>query len=323
MNEEVFYRNSESNSFDNLLVNVAKVYEAFPINKMDRTNPESTHFFESPFHKIYRYRFLPLQYRRFFWRVARQINLDLSWFQEFRLYWTSVLGGRPLSAVYDLFFLKSLYRIKFGKNQIPDTNDTGVHLTAWQHPDVVLYQLLHFVTKESVVDQLNILKQLFKFKKNARILLEFGCATAPITTSLLEFYQPKKDLQAYVSDIATLAFHYASHKLRHNMNVHPILLLPENDFLPVLKDHVDVVFCMAVFEHLNKPLGVARFFYEALNSGGLFFFDYIKSDGQGMDTLHGVRERDDVLDFVSGHFDILQGALSKDKSVGLTIARKR
>ena len=320
---DVFYCKRERNLFDNLVVDVNKLYEEHPIERKIDAKPNLVPFTQSRLHNmIYRNPLIPLGYRDCFWHKARQINLDLTWFQEFKCYWSSVLHGRPLWGVQDFFFLKNLYRVKFQGNWVPDTDDPFIHLEAWQRPEL-LYQLLHLVFKESIVNQLEIIRQLQKIKTDACSLLEFGCATAPITTSLFEFYRPRENLQVYICDIQTLAFHYAAYRFRRCSNVKPILLVPENDFLLKLTEPVDAIFCMTVFEHLNKPLETVKIFHELLNPGGLLFFDYSKGKGEGLDTHHGVRQRNDVLDYISKNFEIVHGTISKDKSMDLTIVKKR
>jgi 2-polyprenyl-3-methyl-5-hydroxy-6-metoxy-1,4-benzoquinol methylase len=125
------------------------------------------------------------------------------------------------------------------------------------------------------------------------------------------------------SDIQTLAFHYGAYRFRHCSNVIPLLLVPDDDFSLNLSDSVDAIFCITVFEHLNKPLETIKSFYYYLNPNGLLFFDYIKGDGDGLDTLAGVRERNEVLDYVTEHFEVLLGTISKEKSMGLTVVKKK
>jgi SAM-dependent methyltransferase len=153
--------------------------------------------------------------------------------------------------------------------------------------------------------------------------MEYGCGTAPITASYFEFYAPKVAHRIILAEIETLAFHYGAYRFRRCSNVIPILLLPENDFQLGLEQPVDAIFCITVFEHLNQPMETIQRFYDNLAPGGLLFFDYIKGDGDGMDTIHGVREREAVLDYVATHFDVLEGTLEKENSMSLTIVRKR
>ncbi len=323
MRETDFHLDS-NHPFFNLKIDVKKIYEEYPITNKVNPQPNLVPFAQSLFHKlVYRNQEIPQNYRELLWRYARQINLDLSWFQEFQTYWSSILHGRSLYSVQDFFFLKNFYRIKFAECEVPDTENPHLFLEAWQKPELI-YTLLHFVYKETVANNLHLLNHLFQLKQeNINCCLEFGCGTAPITTSLFEFYPLQKNLKIYISDIQAITFHYASYKFRQCSNVIPILLVPENHFLLNLPENVDVIFCMEVFEHLNKPIETAKRFHQTLNPGGLLFFDYSKTEGLTMDSHHSARERNDVLDFISNNFSVLYGSITKDRNMSLTIVRKR
>jgi len=215
----------------------------------------------------------------------------------------------------------NLYRIRFQDNQIPETSNALVHLEVWQKPEL-LYQLLHLVYKETIVDYALLIKQMLQYNRPIRAFLEFGCGTAPVTASFIEFFGIRRDIKAYFCDIQTIAFHYAAYRFWKIKTAVPFLLTPENDFKLSLHSPVDAIFCVTVFEHLNKPLETVREFFNLLSPGGLLLFDYIKTEGVGMDTHQGARERNDVLDFVENHFEIVHGELSKEKDTGLIIARK-
>lgn len=318
--EEVFKEKREINQWDNLLLDVQQVYKKHPIG-MGAANDRktsSTAFFK----QIYSNRILPLKLRRYFRKLACQVHLDLNWFHDFSHYWSNVLGGRPMWGVQDFYFLMNLYRVRFQENRVPDTVDASVHLEAWQRPEL-LYQLLHLVYKESVTDYAVLVHDMLTLNPHMRSFLEFGCGTAPITLSFLEFFGERRDIKSYFSDIQTVAFHYAAHRFAKHKNAIPLMLTPENDFRPSLVEPVDVITCITVFEHLNQPLFTVKEFHSMLSPGGLFFFDYIKTDGEGMDTIQGANERDAVLDFVAANFDILSGEPSKSRSTGLVIARKK
>lgn len=322
--DDILYQQSSSNFFDRLAVDVNGVYKDYPIVKAQDAKPNSFPLTQSPVHGIYRNFLLPLKFRRCIYHGLRRTNLDQSWFDEFKEYWSKVLNGRPLHSLHDLFFLKNLYRMRFQNNQVPDTEDTNVHFEAWQKPELI-YQLLHLVCRQYTSDQLRILQHLKKLDLDISraIILEFGCAIAPVMTSLFEFFRVRPEARIYISDIQTLAFHYATYRFRECSNVIPVLLKPENDFALDIDVSFDLIFCMAVFEHLNKPLEAMRVFYNRLQPGGYLFFDYIKGDGQGLDTHHGVRQRNDVLEYVQQDFDLIYGTLDKEESTGLTIVRKR
>ncbi len=317
---DIFIWKNNSNLFDNLVVDVNKIYEQYPEDRKIDPLTSKVKSTKGPFHKIYSAPVIPLKYRNYLWHFFRRINLDQTWFEEFKHYWSNVLGGRPLWSTHDFFFLRNLYRLK-QETHVPDTNDSNIHLEAWQRPDLI-YQLVHQVYKESFSNAVRIISLLKKTKKQFHSILEFGCATAPITTSLLEFSHSFKKYNIFISDIKTISFHYGAYKFRNYSNVIPILLTPDNDFLLTQDLKVDVICCCQVFEHLNKPMETMERFYNILNSGGFMCFDYIKSDGKGLDTQQGLRERERVIDFINKFFDIVHGDVDKDGSLGLTIVRK-
>jgi len=312
------------NFFDNLFVDVSELYQNVPLDKSQEARPCYFSLTQSFVHGIYRNFLLPLKFRRCIYHGLRRTNLDQSWFNEFKEYWSKVLNGRPLHGLHDLFFLKNLYRVRFQSNQIPDTEDANVHFEAWQKPELI-YQLLHLVCRQYTSDQLGTLGHLKKLDLDISraTILEFGCATAPVMTSLFEFFRMRPEAQVYISDIQTLAFHYAAYRFRECSNVTPVLLKPENDFALDIEVSFNLIFCMTVFEHLNQPLETMKMFYSKLQPGGYLFFDYIKGDGQGLDTLHGVRQRGDVLSYVKRNFNLVYGNLDEEESSGLTIVRKK
>lgn len=317
-----FYRCREHNQYDDLVVDVRRLYEAHPIERKTDAAPNRVRFAQSPFHRLYRGRLLPLTWRRHLLRLARRSHLDLGWFHEFRCYWTDVLGGRPLYGVEDFHLLRGLYRARFQDLQVPDTLDPHRHLEAWQRPEMI-HQLLHQIYLETLQDQVSSLYYLFKLRRRVRRLLEFGCSTAPVTVSLFDFYQPGPDLTVYLADIQTVAFHFGAWRFRNCSNVVPLLIRAEDHFRLNLEAPVDAIFCLAVFEHLDRPLDTARAFHRLLAPGGLLIFDYVKGTGEALDTRAGVEERDAVLEFVAEGFDLLVGQLSREESTWFTVARRR
>ena len=309
------------NFYDNLSVDVRKLYKEFPISKRKLWNV-GTFSQKNYFSKIYKIFLIPQKISNYFWYLLHRTSADIFWCDRFKLYWSKVLHGRPLWGTQDFYFLRSVYRTRFKNNYVPSKANSKDHLKAWQHQGL-LYHLLHQVYKESLSNKIGILKDVNIYKKKkVKTLLEYGCANAPITTTLFEFYNPKK-MKIYIADIETLSFHYAAYKFRHNANVLPIALKPKSDFLLDFKGKVDVIFCIEVFEHLNKPLETVKIFHKILNKGGLLFFDYIKSIPGGLDTVQGSMERDKVIGFITKKFKIVKGSIYKDKNTYLTIARKK
>ena len=304
----------QPNAFDNLVVDVEQVYKEWPIGNLSGG--------KSVWPGVYRRSWWPLAWKHYLWHIGRRSQLDQSWFERFQPYWSAVLGGRPLSGVQDLYFLRNWYRVKFQQSQVADSTSAGEHLHTWQSPEII-YQLLDQVYKESLVNELPLVGLLREYARGrAGSWLEFGCATAPIATSLFEFGQMRPGVKVYIADIKTLAFHYAAYKFRAVNQVQPVLLEAEDDFHLSLVDKLDVIFCITVFEHLPEPLRTAEVFYEKLKPGGLLIFDYIKGRGEGLDTKKAQQERNKVLDFIGERFEVVRGSLSKGASMEVAVVRK-
>lgn len=319
MSAPELFQNSPPNGFDNLVVDVAELHRKFPVDRPADLGVSWT----TPLDRLYASPLLPLATRGQAWHLLRRLRLDLAWFERFRRYWGKVLGGRPLWGVEDFYFLRNIYRMRFQNATVPDTTDAGAHLEAWQRPEV-LSHLFHSAYKESLHHELRLLRPLRALHRGpVRAALEFGCGSAPISTTLCEFAPPRGGVRVWISDIETIPFHYAAHKLAPFKNVSAVPLRAENRFRFPLAQKFDAIFCMTVLEHLQEPLAVVEHLRELLAPGGLLFFDYVKSDATGLDTRAGLDQRPAVLAFVRQHFQLLQGALDETRSMGLTIATAR
>lgn len=61
-----------------------------------------------------------------------------------------------------------------------------------------------------------------------------------------------------------------------------------------------------------------------LRPGGHLVFDYVRSDGTGLDTATALRDRIPALQYILSHFDIVKGSVATDGShVAPAVARKR
>ena len=64
--------------------------------------------------------------------------------------------------------------------------------------------------------------------------------------------------------------------------------------------------------------------HEALRPGGHLVFDYIRSDGTGLDTVAALRDRLPALRFVVDNFEVVQGRVAADGSdIEPAVVRKR
>ena len=113
-----FSQKNFKNLLDDLIIDVKKLYEDFSVDKKIKQGSRSLK--KNYFNKIYKSCLMPVKYRNYFWHFFRRLHLDLSWFNKFNSYWTSVLKGRPFWSPYDLYFLKTAYRLKFQKRVVWD-----------------------------------------------------------------------------------------------------------------------------------------------------------------------------------------------------------
>ncbi len=318
---EIFFHSEKSGILERINIDITKIYSKFPINKKYNPKINQLNVISNYFHNLYYSKIIPLRIRTYLWRLFRETHLDLYWYKEFETYWKNILGLRYFKDLNDFLFLRSLTRIQFPNSKLEDTNDPYIHLDAWQKP-YTIRQLLAQVTKGAFTYEYKILKIIKRNMRKITNLLEFGCGTAPVITSLFEFLKFPKRIKIFLCDIQTFPFHFAVYKFKNCANVIPILLSPENDFSLNLSEKLDVIFCLTVFEHLNKPIETVKTFYNLLNPEGLLFFDFINTSGDGLDTMHSVREREKVLDFICNNFKIIDGKILKEKNVGLTVVKK-
>jgi SAM-dependent methyltransferase len=300
--DDVFRARREANAFDRLVVDVPRLFERYPI--VDRRSwPGAA---AGP-RGLYAHPLLPVGSRVAAWKLLHRLSLDRRWFETFQSYWSDVLGGRPLLTPEDFHFLRGVYRMRHQDNQVPDTTDPAVHLAAWQQPEL-LYQLFFQVFTESFAPKLEAASWLDRF--NIRSFCEYGCATAPVTTTYRTFFGPHA--HAVLIDLPTVALHYAAHKFRGSPTTEVSALEAASGLLPPDDLKVEAIVCLQVFEHLLEPLAVIHRLVERLTPPGLLIFDYMESEGHGLDSIAGARERDAVLRFIGDRFDRVPGSGNPD-----------
>jgi len=236
----------------------------------------------------------------------------ISWFEDFKSYWYNVLNGRPLY-LHDFYYLLGVYRQRFQTLVVPDQANKDTFLESWQNP-IAMYQLFGYVRRCSR-EPLHC-RQFEKWIKNGYNILEYGCGIAPISHSLLQL-GIKRNLNITIADIRQINFHYAIYRLAGNVKHFEIT--PYKNSIP--SKIYDIIFMITVFEHLPDPLDTLKNITAGLKSGGIFIFDYILGDGDGLDTIEGVIQREEVLQYLKKHYELLSGELLKKKSMGTTVCR--
>jgi 2-polyprenyl-3-methyl-5-hydroxy-6-metoxy-1,4-benzoquinol methylase len=238
------------------------------------------------------------------WDRLVYANVALGWFHEFERYWVGELGLRPITPP-DFHFLKGVYRQRF--QTLVDVSDANALEDGWRDARS-LYLLFHLVMRNALRPL--AARDFITWIPHRGSVLEFGCGLAPITTSLTRFYRDRA-LSMTCADIEHVLFHYVRWKFSEEPCVRALAIDPSTDD-PLDQVLYDTILCMTVLEHVPRPLQTLRCLRAHLKPGGYFIFDYINSEGKGLDSEGGVRERSQVLQYICEHFDIVEGQLHLD-----------
>ncbi|MFA4826216.1 MAG: class I SAM-dependent methyltransferase [Methanoregula sp.] len=291
------------NKYDDIDINIEELHSQF--------NRKTSSFF----FKLKLYPTLLLIYLGLWERLIDSGNIRY-YFEEFSNYWTSSLKGRPLR-IHDFFYLYSNYRGKFHSIEIKDNSTADEFLNTWQKKENI------FLVFQSVYKYALYPISFYPYKnyiRRANQILEYGCGVAPITQSCLRF--SIKEQQCFtIADIRSFSFHYAKYQLSKFEKVTFIDIPPHK---PVqFPKKFDLVFLMTVIEHLPDPLEVLQGITNNLNDDAILIFDFVKSEGKGLDTIEALRQRKEVLDFINSNYSLISGKFYFEKSMGTTIVKKR
>jgi 2-polyprenyl-3-methyl-5-hydroxy-6-metoxy-1,4-benzoquinol methylase len=243
-------------------------------------------------------------------------NLKLDWFYEFRDYWVNELGHRPIDP-HDFHFLRGVYRQKFQDVEVPGLATDAQHLNAWRDPRNIY---LLFANQYKLALQPLSAHRFIKYvPRNGRVC-EYGCGLAPIATGLCKFY-PQRNVCITCADLPTILFHFARWKFREKKFIRMVEINHGND--EPLDGEFDVIFCMAVLEHLPRPGPVIKHLHSRIRRGGYLIFDYLKTEGKGLDTQGAARDRISVLRYILDKFEVVEGKPALDGSDFGTIVCKK
>ena len=306
------------NSYDDARLNIRALLEAQADTKQaaKARRPIASFSLGAAWAVIRRYALSAL-YVSGLWRRLIYMHLVIGWFNEFREYWVHELGLRRIE-LHDFYFLANVYRQRFQNLELENEHDPAAFLTAWQSP-AALYLLFAYQYKLAM-HPLGA-HTLARYIPRASRVLEYGCGLGPITQALVKHYRHHNH-QITAADIPSYMLHFLRWKFRDQPEV-KIHALEPGDSAPLAETY-DVIACMTVFEHLPNPLAIAQHLHQQLAPGGLFMFDYIKSEGEGLDTKQALQDRRQVIDFVRSRYTIVRGRLpDNDASIKAIICKKR
>lgn len=294
------------NNFDNIELNLTDVKKKIENITFEEKRTLFPNFFKKYFVGALIY----------FGIYKKLINSSIisAWFDEFEFFWTKVLGGRPLY-FHDFHFLLGVYRQKFQSLYVEEKSSPEKFLNAWQNPKN-LYLLFGAVRKYSL-EPFGFYK-VEKYLKNNDNFLEYGCGIAPLTKSLMTY--SSKKLNYYYADIIQINTLYANYRLKNKAKFFELKPGVYNyDF----NTHFNVITLITVLEHLTDPVACVQYLHSILNNNGYLIFDFILSKGEGLDTIEALEQREKVIDFVEKNFEIITGKLYSDRSVGITVVKKK
>lgn len=254
-------------------------------------------------------------YKTGLYRKAAQLGIIDDYLKDFYKYWINELNGRPIE-IHSFHYLRNELRKKFQSLEtLESESDGNLFLEPWQNP-ITIYLLFGAVYKYGCMPF-----SYFPFRKwihNKDNILEYGCGVAPFTTSLI---RAGYECSYTLADIPQINFHYAKWLLKNsNKKVRFVDIVPYKR--TKLNEDYDVIVLLTVLEHLPDPYEVIQNLTNQLKPGGRLLFDYILSDGDGLDSMAGLKERRKVLEFIEKNFQICKGKIMYDESMGRTIARK-
>ena len=245
------------------------------------------------------------------------------WFDDFVTYWHDVLGGRPIPTVSDFNLLLYEYRKRQQHVSELSWGDAAQHVANWQEPDAI-YLTLHNARRLALHPIVGL--RLWPLVRRGSRVLEYGCSLAPYYYCYRLYFSHLK-CSFVLADIPNFPFHYAKYLYRHDAEVEFATIGPEEFRAPLAglegDARFDVIIVTTVFEHLDDPPFVARYLLDRLNPGGLLVFDYIKSEGHGLDHPNALRTRQAALSTILAETEVVHGDVGDlNESIGFCIARK-
>jgi hypothetical protein len=301
------------NYYDNILIDIVESHKRLDDLKINCINIKKNRIIN--FFRFYIDSFL----QKFNFMEFFVINgLKKQWFKKFYLYWVGILGGRPITTL-EFFLLSQDYRKKIQFSDELNWGSPLKHIENWRNP---LQLAQTFMNLKKITLRPIFTKHLWKYINKNSIILEYGCSLAPYYNCYKKYFS-HLNCKFTLADIPSFPFHYSKYLYGDDENI-SFITINEDDFLNPLKgvSGYDMIIITSVFEHLDNPLFIQEYLFDRLNSGGLLVFDYIISDGLGLDTPKGVSMREKCLLNIINKTEILFGTIDISQDVGLCIVKK-
>lgn len=304
------------NSFDDIRIDIAEAH------RMADSLPREIRPIAAP---AWKGRFRLLTYR-----LLRKLRLHEAlvvngvlggWLRDFRSYWNDVLGGRPIWKTLDFFLLAHDYRKSQQHVKAIEWKDAERHLENWQQPGQV-YQIFQQVERFALTPYEH--PPIWKYLEPKMRVLEYGCSAGPYYQCYRKFFSHKKQ-EWVLADIPNFPFHYAKHICRSDQGVSFATIEADNYDDPLQStEKFDAIILTTVLEHLDKPREVVAYLLERLRPGGVMLFDYILSEGTGLDHPGSLEQRAECLGVIREQAVVLEGKIGEDsETVDLCVVRKK
>ena len=300
------------NKFDNLQIDIDASHALIPDNPMPARIETHKGFFKSKL-KFYLDGFLQ---KSTISSILFNTGIRSGWFHTFLDYWINILGGRPLE-YSDFHPLLHDYRKRQQKNSEYDWQNSNSHIKNWQEIESLYYILS--LSRSLEIRRINSPK-IFKYLKPDSISLEYGCSLAPFYSTYKRYFSHKKS-RWVLADLPNFPFHYAKYIYRNDpVKFHTI---NSDNFSNPLPEGInyDFVVIVNVFEHLDDPIRFVKYLMPLLSKDAIIVFDYLISEGLGLDTPRALKDRTTCLKLIQDNFTILEGPIDPIKEEGLIIAK--
>lgn len=246
-------------------------------------------------------------------------GLRRKWFKEFSLFWKNVLDGRPLN-VMDFHMLRMWYRVESQKTESLSWNNIEEHMNNWKK-----YENISILFQQIYNNAISPYKALSFVHKGDRVL-EYGCSHAPYYRAYREYHSHKK-VKWVLADIKNISFLFSRYIYSNDFDIEDFIIIDERNAdnpLENTEGGFDVIILTKVLEHLHNPKMIVGMLFSRLNRGGVFAFDYVKSEAIGLDSRQGLEQRIDTLNYIKKNTVLIKGNLDNiNESVSFCIARKK